>query len=368
MPTPSRKFDERYNAADAEATALEGYNTAMKQADASYDNLMKQIDASDAQAYGDARKMYEGNTKRAQMMHNAQLLGDLAHLGVQTWSAKPGTMGSAGSNSVFAPIKPTDKYLEQGEAWRQKMSQSYLDEVMNRNKRQREDALRRLNSDTQRATDARNFAYRADQDALTRQHQKEADEENRRRWEEQQQFSREQFEETKKRNKNAQALQWAQLNDQRDYRQKQLDIQEMRAKAALEKSRNTSYTRGSNHDIWKDHEGNVYDVDYNKINIGAIDSIYEALGGDKNNLYGTEQQKRNDQIRFIRNALENYPEYGVVLKDYEKAGAIVNRGKDIRADEDGTPKEGAQTDWSAYMKGNNAGAGGGTDWSQYIRK
>jgi len=96
-----------------------------------YDAEMERLAAEDAKAYALAREGYKNNANRAMWMNNASLIGDLAHLGTQIWAAK--TQGT----KSFNPIKSDDKYLQQAEAWRQKLNQSYIDEVVERNKTKR---------------------------------------------------------------------------------------------------------------------------------------------------------------------------------------------------------------------------------------
>lgn len=149
------------------ANAGQQYSDAVTAANNSYDKLMSDIDAQEKGAWEQARSNYQGNQRRAQMAHNAQLLGDLAHLGVQTWSTGALGGGGNGSNYVLPSIKPDDKYLQQGEAWRQKMNQTYLDEVAARTKRKREDALRGLERGQKAAADKLRLDYNAAKDAYT---------------------------------------------------------------------------------------------------------------------------------------------------------------------------------------------------------
>ena len=142
MPTTAFKAEESTKQKEPAKTAPEI---------SPYDALMRETDRQIKESYDSARKGYAQNENRARLMNNAQLLGDLAHLGAQTWGAS--TQGTY----KFPKIQQNDKYLQQAEAWKQKLSQSYIDEVTEKNKMQREMMLQKLKD--QELRDRYNMMY-----------------------------------------------------------------------------------------------------------------------------------------------------------------------------------------------------------------
>lgn len=353
MATRLDDLFKQYN--DAVSAAGQQYNDAMAAANQSYDTLMQSIDADEKAAWDTARSQYQDNRNRAQMAHNAQLLGDLAHLGVQTWATAPGAMGSAGSNAVIPAIKPTDKYLERGEAWRQKMNQSYLDEVAARTKRKREDALRGLERGRQAAADQRAMAYKA-ADAMQAQalqnynleRQAGLDKQAQERWEAQQAFQQRQAD-------RSYGLQVAAQAENRRYHDALMAEKEA---ARLAKERGSSYKTGGKYDTWIDGNGNIYEVNYNRLDFGGLYQLYKELGGNK--IYSNPSNTdRLEMIKHITETISQFPQYGEYLKKYERTGAVVNRGKNPTP-ADVTPPNNQQTGlgWGS----NNGSSNEKTDW------
>lgn len=337
------------------ANAGQQYTDAVTAANNSYDKLMSDIDARETQAWNDARANYQNNQRRAQMAHNAQLLGDLAHLGVQTWSTGALGGGGNGSNYVLPSIKPDDKYLQQGEAWRQKMNQTYLDEVAARTKRKREDALRGLERGQKAAADQRAWDYKAAQDALAQQEknyalgrQAQLDEEARQHRDWQEKFQQSQAD----RNYRLQAAAQAENRRYHDAMMKEKEA------ARIAKEKGSSYKTGGKYDTWVDGDGNVYEVNYNKLDYGGLSQLYKELGGKE--IYGDPSNaKRLAMIKHIADTLKELPQYGEYLKNYEQTGAVTNRGRTPMPD-DVTPPNNQRTGLGWGNGGANSN--GKLDW------
>lgn len=127
---------------------------ALTSTDVPYDELMKRMYDDSSKAYELSRAGYKDNEARARRMNNAQLIADMANLGTQTWAAS--TQGAY----KFPKIQSDDKYLQQAEAWRQQHTKSFIDEVTEKNKIQREIMLKKLQDEEQKKRYELMYGYR----------------------------------------------------------------------------------------------------------------------------------------------------------------------------------------------------------------